>query len=209
MTDGEFNSLRNQGNERPTNIIQIRANVRNEVKKIGLEKLRRYFMPKRKRNEVIRDFNMSCTGVTAEAVDYHPAVPKTLLREIRPGLDKGKTWIGVIRAERRKLVPYGYEIHTWQGGKSRNSIMAVDTDLFLSEPLTYDLYETEKDCLRSLLAQLQFQLEIRNFSADGVNFWTFLYAPEIDSNSGGEYHDREDHNHILKVICACCAITYW
>ena len=56
VTDGEFNSLRSQGNERPTNIIQIRANVRNDVKKIGLEKLRRYFMPQRECNEVISDF---------------------------------------------------------------------------------------------------------------------------------------------------------
>lgn len=47
VTDGEFNSLRGRGSKRPVNVLQIKADVRANVARIGIEKLRKIFMPRR------------------------------------------------------------------------------------------------------------------------------------------------------------------
>jgi hypothetical protein len=36
-----------------------------------------------------------------------------------------------------------------------------------------------------------------------VNFSNHLYLPEFDPDTGEFFHDREDHNHLLKRITNC------
>ena len=36
--------------------------------------------------------------------------------------------------------------------------------------------------------------------SEGVDFSTYVYIPEIDSETGEAFHEREDHCHILKRI---------
>ena len=59
--------------------------------------------------------------------------------------------------------------------------------------------ETRKDCLRSIIAQLLYHYEILTLEAKGHNFRTYAYIPEVDPISGVPFHEREDHNHVLKV----------
>ena len=47
VTDGEFNSLRTRGEERPVQLHRLRADIRNEVSKLSLTKLRNIFIPTR------------------------------------------------------------------------------------------------------------------------------------------------------------------
>lgn len=59
--------------------------------------------------------------------------------------------------------------------------------------------ETNKDCLRSIIAQLLYRHRVAEFEKEGINFRTYTYIPEIDSVTGQPFHEREDHNHVLKV----------
>ena len=59
--------------------------------------------------------------------------------------------------------------------------------------------ETDKDCLRSIIAQLLYRHKIAEFEIEGIYFRTHAYIPEIDSVTGQPFHEREDHNHVLKV----------
>ena len=60
--------------------------------------------------------------------------------------------------------------------------------------------ETRKDCLRSIIAQLFYRHKILDPEKQGQNFLIFAYQPEIDKVTGQPFHEREDHNHVLKVI---------
>ena len=60
--------------------------------------------------------------------------------------------------------------------------------------------ETRKDCLRSIIAQLFYRHKILDMEKQGQNFLIFAYQPEIDKVTGQPFHEREDHNHVLKVI---------
>ena len=60
--------------------------------------------------------------------------------------------------------------------------------------------ETKKDCLRSIIAQQMYHYKIVEASRGGRNFHTYAYIPEVDQITGLPFHEREDHNHVLKVI---------
>ena len=66
--------------------------------------------------------------------------------------------------------------------------------------------ESEGDCLRSLLSQLEFRRTVRKYDEEGIPFRTFLYVPETDNLTGRQFHDREDHNHIVKVRRIKCGL---
>ena len=53
--------------------------------------------------------------------------------------------------------------------------------------------------LRSIVAQLLYQDQICNWESKGVPFQTHAYVPETDLTTQLEFHEREDHNHVLKV----------
>ena len=54
-----------------------------------------------------------------------------------------------------------------------------------------DKTETTNDCLKSLSESRK---------ANGRDFSTHLYIPEYDEESKEFFHEREDHNHLLKII---------
>ena len=67
------------------------------------------------------------------------------------------------------------------------------------------LTETQSDKLRSILAQAHYTHTVREFSKMGIPFRCHCYVPEMDPITGREFHEREDHTHLLKVI----AIHTW
>ena len=56
--------------------------------------------------------------------------------------------------------------------------------------------ESEVDMLRSILAQLEFR-HVRKYDESGVPFWTYLHVPEIHSDSGTVFYEREDEEHVF------------
>ena len=121
VTDGEFNSLRSRGQCRPVNILQIRANVRTKMSKIGIEKLRNMLTPRSKscKSHSLQGYFTVCCAAGADceqAVVSNPAVPPEMLSFIRRQLDCGILWIAVVRALRVSVIPAGYAKHTWSGG---------------------------------------------------------------------------------------------
>lgn len=62
--------------------------------------------------------------------------------------------------------------------------------------------ETKNECLKSLMATYLFRKKVSHYESLGVNFREHLYVPEVDT-TGVDFHEREDHNHLLKRIAAC------
>ena len=63
--------------------------------------------------------------------------------------------------------------------------------------------ETTNDCLKSMMAFYFYRHKVLEYTKVGVNFKEHLYVPEVDQTTGEEFHEREDHNHVLKRITAC------
>ena len=61
--------------------------------------------------------------------------------------------------------------------------------------------------MKSILAQMDFTHRIRQWADQGVPFRTHLYVPEVNPDSGEEFHEREDEGHVFKV-CQRCVISY-
>lgn len=53
------------------------------------------------------------------------------------------------------------------------------------------------------MATYLFRQKVNNFTAMGVNFKEHLYIPEKNPTTGEFFHEREDHNHLLKRITTC------
>lgn len=53
--------------------------------------------------------------------------------------------------------------------------------------------------LRSILSQMEFTSEVCKADNAGIPFCTHTYVPEVDPITGCEFHEREDHGHLLKV----------
>jgi hypothetical protein len=53
------------------------------------------------------------------------------------------------------------------------------------------------------MAHYFYLQSIEEHSQAGVNFKDHLYIPEIDPLTEESFHEREDHNHVLKRITAC------
>ena len=56
------------------------------------------------------------------------------------------------------------------------------------------------DKLRSILAQAEYAYRIHEWDAKGVPFRLHAYVPECDPITIEDFHEREDHAHLLKVI---------
>lgn len=53
------------------------------------------------------------------------------------------------------------------------------------------------------MATYLYRKMIKDFADNGVNFKDHLYVPEIDPRTNEYFHEREDHNHVLKRIANC------
>lgn len=63
--------------------------------------------------------------------------------------------------------------------------------------------ETYADCLRSLFASYVFKQSVQTLKAEGVDFESHLYQPEISSVTGEAMLNREDHGHVFKRFTQC------
>ncbi len=59
--------------------------------------------------------------------------------------------------------------------------------------------EDDADKLRSILAQLEYTYDVKQWVSKGVPFDTNLYVPEIHPVTEVGFCEREDEGHILKV----------
>lgn len=67
-------------------------------------------------------------------------------------------------------------------------------------PFRPNVRESLLDKLRSLVATYRYRHRVEELKAQGVDFTTYLYVPEVDPLTGDYFHEREDHCHILKRI---------
>jgi hypothetical protein len=115
---------------------------------------------------------------TVTAVNYNPAVPVSVLNEILQWTSDGALRNEVIDRLRCRTVPHGYKPHSWSPGKT----------------------ETFREKLCSILAQFEYQYRIQMWHDKGVDFKTYLYVPEVHSETGEMFVEREDDAHVLKRI---------
>ncbi|XP_062506087.1 uncharacterized protein LOC134182675 [Corticium candelabrum] len=110
-------------------------------------------------------------------------ITREILMQSQSWQKSGLTYWDSIAKLRIKTVPRGFTLHAWNG--------SLNTAL-----------ETRKDCLRSIIAQLFYRHKILDPEKQGQNFLIFAYQPEIDKVTGQPFHEREDHNHVLKRIAS-------
>ena len=53
------------------------------------------------------------------------------------------------------------------------------------------------------MATYHYKKLIETYESAGVDFCNHIYNPECDQNSGKFFHEREDHNYLLKRITNC------
>ena len=99
-----------------------------------------------------------------------------LLHNLRNG--DGMNLFEAVKYIRMSLVPEGYEPHPFRSG----------------------VPESMDDMLKSIVATYRFRNTVSKFMSESVDFSTYVYIPEIDSETGEAFHEREDHCHILKRI---------
>ena len=48
-----------------------------------------------------------------------------------------------------------------------------------------------------------FWKKVADFKEEGLDYTTILVEPEFDATTGERFHQRVDHNHLLKRIVGC------
>ena len=73
-----------------------------------------------------------------------------------------------------------------------------------------DEHEGLVNKLRSILAQLEYSYEIKQWDQKGVTFSMYFYVPEVHPETGQHFLEREDEAHVFKVIgkYTLCMCTY-
>ena len=51
------------------------------------------------------------------------------------------------------------------------------------------------------MATYLYRQKVESYTLNGVNFKDHLYVPEVEEEE--PFHEREDHNHVLKRIATC------
>lgn len=67
--------------------------------------------------------------------------------------------------------------------------------------------ETIPEKLRSILAQLEFTMAIKEWDSQGVLFSRHLYVPEVHPVTGTVFCEMEDEGHVFKVILLCSGVV--
>lgn len=68
--------------------------------------------------------------------------------------------------------------------------------------------ESILDAMRSIIATYKFRHQVMDLKAQGVDFSTYMYVPEIDPVTNTVHHERADHGHLLKrMACKFIIIT--
>ncbi|XP_071126583.1 uncharacterized protein [Mytilus edulis] len=169
VTDGEFNSLRTQGDTGLLHTWQLVHDSKEVVRKMSkgtLESMLTY-----------AGDDDTCNGIPfAELPNNY--IPSHVLVDIVDMLNDGLTFEDSIVYLRGKLVPEGYTPY----------------------PFGKDTPESSIDRLRSLVSTYVYRHTVTTLRSEGGDFSQHLYVPEIDKTTCQQYHERGDHNHILKRI---------
>ena len=156
----------------------------------------------------------------------HSSVNGELLAEILKWQKQGLDWKDILNRLRPRTVPPGYTYHPWKSGIASSFLVKwkshFDYNIHVHHHFigTKVVEESEVDMLRSILAQLEFR-HVRKYDESGVPFWTYLHVPEIHSDSGTVFYEREDEGHvflrytnsitcIILIVCElqhCCFIA--
>jgi hypothetical protein len=70
-------------------------------------------------------------------------------------------------------------------------------------PVDYTPYPFKKDLsfldmLRSFVATCIYRDKIKHLKGNGVDFFLYIYVPEVDPITKDVQHDRSDHNHLFR-----------
>lgn len=103
-------------------------------------------------------------------------VPSSVLMDIVELLNEGLTFEDGVIYLRGRLVP----------------------EEFTAFPFRKDTPESYIDTLRSIMSTCIYRNTVNKLNQQGRDFSRHLYVPEVDQMTGKGYHERCDHNHILK-----------
>lgn len=132
-----------------------------------------------------------------KAVTPSRSVSEDLLHEIFALQELGISFTDVVDRLRPRTVPPGYPYHNWNPG---DQILCVPCVIFLLAVHTIiDRDESLEDKLRSILAQLEYSYEIRQWDQREVPFSVYFYVPEVHPETGQPFLEREDEAHVFKV----------
>ena len=88
------------------------------------------------------------------------------------------SWDEAVQVVRNQLVPAGFTPLTWRP----------------------HIPETTLDMMKSIVATYIFRNMISAHQANGIDFNKFFYIPSVDTITNQDFHEREDHNHVLKRV---------
>ncbi len=101
---------------------------------------------------------------------------------------------------RPRTVPQGYSYHHWKSGRYENSMECMVNINFLFHLYFIDEDEGLVEKLRSILAQLEYSHEIKEWDKKGIPFSQFFYVPEVHPETSQHFLEREDEAHVFKVL---------
>ena len=60
--------------------------------------------------------------------------------------------------------------------------------------------ESLEEEMKSILAQFEYCIKVKEFDSQGAPFCTYMYAPEVHPEAGEVFYEHEDDAHLLKVV---------
>ena len=172
--------MRSQGYTRPLSILKIRSDVRSKFARLFKRKMMTMLTPKRK---VLRMLFYVHVRIYAWFVLQSHQMGELLLRSHN-----------LLLVNQYSLRFFSY-LHKVYNGVTSSPVLDPRQSLV---DMSTVLEETDIDRLRSIVAQMDFQYRVRQYDNRGIEFRTYLHAPEIHPVSGSVFLEREE-GHVLKV----------
>ena len=166
IIDGEWNTIRTMGTDRPISVIQLLMDARKEATLMHILEIEKCLTINKSSNQPGK---------------YHPAVPKDDVVWLKEFMEGGHPDIPIpfenaVHVLKRKQIPLHYNPYPWTYGKP-----------------------DDKDaCLKSIMAKYIYRYKIDSWALQDVDFINHPYFPEYDERVGEYFHEREDHEHVLK-----------
>ena len=111
---------------------------------------------------------------------FNSAVPQTVLQFVSQTMEQDPQFnpVDLVHNLRKKLLPGQYNPTTWNHNEEESLLHG----------------------LRTLIATYMFRERLEESKASGRDLTKYAYIPPVDSDTGTYFHDRGDHNHILKRL---------
>ncbi len=97
---------------------------------------------------------------------------------------------------RPRTVPQGYSYHHWKSGRYENSMECMVNINFLFHLYFIDEDEGLVEKLRSIVAQLEYSQEIKEWDKKGIPFSRFFYVPEVHPETSQHFWNEK-----MKLMC--------